>query len=267
MSLLGVHFTKPRVVIAFLAAIVLAGAVHAGGPQKEDEKAQEKEPAAEKSSLLAFEAFDGKLSLNWKPVRPDPSHVSLTKVKGALTITTQRGSIHRDEKNDAFGGGVQAKNIYVIDNPLSNTADFVVTTCVSEFLPNTVYQQAGLICYDDDDNYLKFGYEFDWQRGGQAFCILTETAAQSEFKYVDPAPGLNRFWVRLTKRGAKYEYAFSKDGKEFKVCGEKEWGGAPKMIGLLAKNGGNKAAPEIDATFEFFELRSPPPAEDKKAKQ
>ena len=190
-------------------------------------------------------------------------------MKGALTITTQRGSIHRDEKNDAFGEGVQAKNIYVIENPLSDTADFVVTTCVSEFIPDTGYQQAGLICYDDDDNYLKFGYEFDWQRGGgQAFCILTETAAQSGFKYLDPAPGLHRFWVRLTKRGNKYEYAYSKDGEEFKIGGEREWSGTPKKVGLLAKNGGNKGAPEIDAAFEFFELRSPPPpAEDKKAKE
>jgi hypothetical protein len=251
-----------------LAALVLvAGSVHGAQPPKEDEKGDEK-PAAEKSSLVAFEAFDGTLTLNWKPVRPDPSHVSLTKVKGALTITTQRGSICADEKNDPVGEGIQAKNIYLVDNPLSDTADFAVTTCVSEFTPDTLWQQAGLICYEDDDNYLKWGYEYNSLLGSQAFCILVERQGKHEFEYVGPHANLKKYWVRLTKRGDKYEYALSKDGKEFDVCGQKEWGGAPKKIGLLAKNGGNKSAPEIDATFEFFELRSPPPpVEEKDAKE
>ncbi len=104
--------------------------------------------------LLAYDGFDGKLGLNWKPVRPDPSHVSLTKTKGALTITTQRGSIHGEETKDAFGEGIKAKNLYVIDNPLAPGGDFVVTTCVSGFTPEMIYQQAGLIVYNDDDNYL-----------------------------------------------------------------------------------------------------------------
>jgi hypothetical protein len=34
--------------------------------------------------------------------------------------------------------------------------------------------------------------------------------------------------------------------------------GSPKRIGLVAKNGGNKDAGEMDANFEFFELKSPP---------
>jgi hypothetical protein len=33
------------------------------------------------------------------------------KNPGKLTITTQRGSIHADEKNDAYGEGIQAKNL------------------------------------------------------------------------------------------------------------------------------------------------------------
>ena len=69
--------------------------------------------------FLAFDDFDGRLGLNWKPVRPDPSHVSLTKEPGKLTITTQRGSIHGEELKDPFGEGIQAKNLYLIDNPLA----------------------------------------------------------------------------------------------------------------------------------------------------
>ena len=219
-------------------------------------------PADEK--FLVYDGFDGKLGLKWNPVRPDPTHVSLTKNPGKLTITTQRGSIHGDEKNDALGEGIQAKNLYLIDNPLAADTDFVVTTCVSGFTPETSYQQAGLIVYNDDDNYLKFGYEYNWPKeGGQAFCILTETDAKSDFKYIESSEaGLKRYWVRLTKRGDHYEYATSTDGKEFRTHGEVTWGdGSPKRIGILAKNGGNKEAGELDAAFEFFELATARPAE------
>jgi regulation of enolase protein 1 (concanavalin A-like superfamily) len=223
----------------------------------------EAEAAGDTFAFQALDAFDGKLGLNWKPVRPDPSHVSLTKTPGSLTITTQRGSIHGEETKDEFGEGVQAKNLYLIDNPLAPSGDFVVTTCVSGFTPQTSYQQAGLLVYNDDDNYLKFGYEYNWPNGGgQAFCILTETDAKSDFHYLDTEhSGLNRYWVRLTKRGNRYEYATSSDGKSFTVHGEVQWGdGSPMQVGILAKNGGNKDASDLDAAFEFFEFRAPAPA-------
>ncbi len=217
-------------------------------------------PTAAGSRLLAFDDFDAKPALNWKPVRPDPSHVSLSKNPGTLTITTQRGSIHGEEKKDEYGEGIQAKNLYLIDNPLAEGADFVATTCVVGLTPAMQYQQAGLIVYDDDDNYLKLGYEFNWGKGeGQTFFCVSETAANPEHHPVEASEsGLKRYWLRLTKRGDRYEYATSLDGDAFRIHGEVAWGdGSPKRIGLLAKNGGNKDAAEADASFEFFELRSP----------
>ena len=229
---------------------------------------QSVKPNAEAGSdsliLLAHDGFDGKLGLNWKPVRPDASHISLSKTPGALTITTQRGSIHGEETKDEHGGGIQAKNLYVIGNPLAHGGDFVATTCVSGFTPETNYQQAGLIIYNNDDNYLKFGNEYNWpNNGGQAFCILAKTDAKSDFHYLDNEhSGLKRYWVRLTKRGKRYEYATSTDGKTFSVHGEVEWGdGSPKQIGILAKHGGDKDASELDAAFEFFELRAQVPGD------
>ncbi len=97
--------------------------------------------------------FNEKLSLDWKVIRPDPTHVSLTKVKGALVITTQAGSIHGKQAADAPADSL-AKNIPLIDIPFKD-ADWVATTCVTGFQPDTFYQQAGLIVYADDDNYLK----------------------------------------------------------------------------------------------------------------
>jgi regulation of enolase protein 1 (concanavalin A-like superfamily) len=253
------------ITLVVLIGLSVAAALAIAEPLATDQEAAA-ERGADSFTFLAFDGFNGKLGLNWQPVRHDPTHVSLAKNPGKLTITTQRGSIHRDEKNDAFGEGVQAKNIFLIDNPLSKDTDFVATTCVSGFTPETSYQQAGLIIYNDDDNYLKWGYEYNWPAGkGQAFCILAETDAHSTFNYLDSESGLKRYWVRLTKRGNRYEYASSTDGKDFKVHGEKEWGdGAPKKFGILAKNGGSKEASELDVGFEFFELRAPVAARDRR---
>jgi hypothetical protein len=226
------------------------------------------EPAADKADkgkfrFLAYDNFDGKLGLNWKPVRHDATHVSFTKRPGQLTVTTQRGTIHADEK---ARGEPSAKNIFLLDNPLAKDADFVITTCVSDFTPTESYQQAGLICYNDDDNYIKFAYEYNWPKGeGQTFALVRETEAKPEHDHVDADSGLKKVWLRLTKRGTSWEYATSSDGKEFTVHGERDWGdGAPKKLGFLAKNGGPEGVTEIDAHFEFFELRSPIPAADGK---
>ena len=212
-------------------------------------------------TVVLRDEFDGKFALNWKPVRPDATHVSLTRNPGKLTITTQRGSIHGDEAKDQFGAGLQAKNIYLIDSPLAPGGDFVVTTSVSGFKPETTFQQAGLIVYDGDDDYLKFGYEYSWQgNGGQAFTLVKEVAAVPEHDSAAAEKGLTRVWLRLTKRGDRYEYAVSPDGTAWAARGETLWRGKAARVGVLAKNGGNKDAPEIDAAFDFFELRSPPPA-------
>jgi hypothetical protein len=40
------------------------------------------------------------------------------------------------------------------------------------------YQQAGLLCYDED-NYARFTSEFDWPRGaGRRLVLVLETAAR-----------------------------------------------------------------------------------------
>jgi hypothetical protein len=56
---------------------------------------KEKAPALK---FLAHDAVDGKASLNWKALRPDPTHAAVGKRPNRLTITTQAGSINRDER-------------------------------------------------------------------------------------------------------------------------------------------------------------------------
>lgn len=245
--------------VAFVL-VLAAGLPFGTAPQREGARLMAaplpKTPADERFRFLAYEGFDGKLMLNWQPVRSDETHVSLTKHRGKLTITTQRGTIHGDEK---AAGEPSAKNLFLIDNPLSKDANFVMTTCISDFTPTAAYQQAGLLCYDDDDNYAKFSYEYNWsKRDGQHFILVLETEAKPQHFPAAEVSDLKRVWLRLTKHGKSYEYATSSDGKSFTVHGAQDWGdGAPKKLGLVAKNGGPAGVPEVEVNFDFFELRSP----------
>ena len=97
--------------------------------------------------------FDGKLGLAWKPLHPDPTHFSLSSHPGELTIRTQVGSMHRDAQARLIP---PVKNLYLLDNPMASERGSVVTTCLNSFRPTMPWQQAGLILYNDEDNYLKW---------------------------------------------------------------------------------------------------------------
>jgi len=240
--------------ITSLGLIIPTVAAHCQEPQPLELVPADPKPFDEldaTNEFVMFDGFDGKLLLNWQPVRFEPTHVSLAKHRGKLTITTQTGTIHAGE-------APTARNIFLIPNPLNPQVDFVMTTCLTDFQPTMIYQQAGLICYDDDDNYLKWDAEFN---GSQpALCILPEEKGVSNFRHAVLPTGGKGLWLRLTKRGTSFEYASSTDGTKFNVHGEQTWAsGAPKFLGLIAKNGGREAA-ELDAQFEFFELRTAVPA-------
>lgn len=202
----------------------------------------------------------------------------------------------------------------MIDNPLAADTDFTVTTCVVQFNLAKQYQQAGLLLYNDDDNYVKWVYEFndsllgDWaaqtdpatkkaaewikrleapsapkdarekpindrtnrfliqmlsvqyshseQTGRPFFHAVAETNGTPRDPIAVAAESkLPQLWLRIRKRGNLYDCLTSIDGRHFIKRGTLEWGkGGPKQIGLIAQNG---PAPEIEAHFEYFELRAP----------
>ncbi len=208
------------------------------------------EPAATESVPMVFDGFDGKSDAEWRTIRPDPTHVSLTRHPGNLTVTTQAGTIGGDARGRQTP---LTKNMHLVANPTKDDGDFVVTTCVESFHPTMKYQQAGLVVYDDDDNYLKYDLEsdgnatmFKHMREKDTFRLVNTDAV------VEPTA---RLWIRLTKRGNVYERSFSLNGDKFDSAGEAVWGnGRPKWIGIVAENG-PPGADEIEARFDFFEVR------------
>jgi beta-lactamase regulating signal transducer with metallopeptidase domain/regulation of enolase protein 1 (concanavalin A-like superfamily) len=200
----------------------------------------------EKAEVFAFDDFDGRLGLNWDILHIDQSHYSLTGKPGTLTITTQNG--HFKEANANY------KNVFLINTPLSEDRDFQVTTCLSDFKPLEAYNQAGLICWDDEDNYLEWVYQ-QMKTRGLTFNAGVEANGPTRYTYIPAGGPFQKLWLRLTKRGSNYECSSSVDGKSFTVQTVQNWGdGSPKKIGLFAIKGSLTQPPDVDASFEFFEV-------------
>lgn len=205
----------------------------------------------DQAEVLASDDFDGKLHLEWAIVHADASHYSLEKKSGALTITTQAGSFSKSHQSDY-------KNLFLIDCPKAKGKDLRLTTCISSFVPKEHWNQAGLIFWKDEDNYIKCCYQ-TWY-GRRVIAVVTETNGSMEnalHQLVDARPG--KIWLRLTKRGNVYQLASSLDGKSFETHGAARWGdGSIEKVGILALNGSHHVRPELDAAFELFEVAAVP---------
>ncbi len=235
------------VVVAGIFPLALTGAA------QEPKKLKETVASADKPRRQ-HDSFTDQLGLKWKPVREDKTHWSLKKHAGHLTITTQRGTIHRDEKSDDVSGGLQAKNLFVIGSPIMGRRDFVLSTCLVDFQPSTHWQQAGLLLYNDDDNYAKFILEYNGS--ARVLTVLTEVEQDSTILPNAAPEDTSKLFLRIVREGDKYQTQASQDGKDYKNVQQFEWkADGPFKIGLIAKNGGNPRADEIEARFDFFDLQ------------
>ena len=205
--------------------------------------------AKKEGKVLARDDFDGEFTLDWQILNADPTHFSLTKNPGTLTITTQDGGFH--------GSATNYKNLFLIDCPARPGEDFQITTRISSFKPVASWNQAGLVCWQDEDNYLKWVYER--APNDSVFTLLSETAAQSSRQVFNAPPELDSLWLRVNKHRNFYTVSTSLDGQSFVSRQTRAWGdGTVQRIGLVAKNGSNTAAPEVDAAFGFFVVRALP---------
>jgi hypothetical protein len=219
------------------------------------------------SSVELRDDFDGKLKLNWSVLGLDASHFSLTKVPGSLTITTEDGTFERGESD--------YKNIFVIDFPAEQSDDFQVTTCVAGYQPHKLWNQAGLILWNDKDNNLKFVYEYgEGPPPNNAekllFTVANQTGGSAIHGWFQTGQTPVKMWLRIIKEDNLYKLFNSEDGEHFNPmeviqparlatdnttpCLK-----APlKYIGIFAGNGPARGVAQVDASFEFFEFKTLP---------
>lgn len=231
-------------------------------------RADEGEDEDQKRSMLgrAFDGFDGQFDLNWDVLGDDPSHWSLSKVPGTLTITTQTGSFTRSRTD--------YKNMFLVDCPVTGSKDFQVTTCLKSFKPVEFWNQAGLILWDDADNHLAFVYEYGEgppvriTGEPRQFTTAIEMSGSVRHAWFRAEQEPDELWLRLVKRSNWCELYASTDGKTFhpvelilsrygRFGNRVPWPrGSVKRVGLYANNGGATGAREVEASFDFFEVET-----------
>lgn len=253
---------KPELVARIVSAIFVIWAfafcqnLHA---QKKQEPESQPATTGRAMSVDLSDDFDGEFEIEWDVLRPDEEMVSLETNPGQLTLTTQRGSINGDSENDALTEGVYPKNFFLVPNELDESVDFQIEIKVSDFHPSGYYHQCGIMLYNDDDNYLKLGFEYHLGHdSGLAVTWGVEVDQESKFQWKDPGD-TSELVLRLVRREDKfYGYAGKQEDELQLLFDAQEWDvdEGPQKVGLYAKNGGNPATDQIEVQFDYFRFTS-----------
>lgn len=180
------------------------------------------------------------LDQNWSWVRPYGTW-NLYNNLGFLRIGT--------DGQDLWGPGGGSPNSIVLR---SASGDWTATTRL-QFSPAVDYQQAGIILYGDDDNYVKLVFGHDTSKGGTAVEFTKEWSAENNGQPTQrDKVGVNTpaIFLRLVKSGSNLSGYYSLDGINWLSAGADFWT-VPgwDRIGLIAQ-GATGAYPD----FDWFDL-------------
>jgi regulation of enolase protein 1 (concanavalin A-like superfamily) len=212
-----------------------------------------------------YEDFNDVFALNWGVIGNDASHWSLKTVPGSLTIITEDGSFERLWTDH--------KNVFLVGFPVGPAQDFQVTTCISNFHPQELWNQAGLLLWCDQDNYLKLDYEYgEGPPPNNArkllFTVAVEFYGYPNYGWFEAEQIAQKMWLRIIKRAGLYELYNSTDGKTFnpmnvilpaRITANNT---VPclslplKYVGIFANNGTARGAAQVSASFDFFEFKT-----------
>ncbi len=207
----------------------------------------------------------------WEVIREDKSAWSLQN--GALTVVTGEGDVTLANNN--------ARNIFLQSANTDWTAETNLTT---SSVPAAPAQNAGLIAYEDDDNFVKLVYAAPaFGRGAPAPAagaapagsvqLIAEDGGNNKTTVNVSLSGMpvkdNTVWLRLVKTGSLYTAYFSLDGKKFSKVGETNVLLKDIRSGLIACEGvrpvmGGRGMPQvpvaaapspIKVSFDWFHIK------------
>jgi beta-glucosidase len=237
------------------------------------------------SRAAASDEFDGSaLGAQWNVVRPNPDKTSVDS--GKLTIEADTGDILNSTPTSA-GPSNTASNIVLQpalgDWTIESKLDFSVA-------PRVPAQQGGIIAYDDDDNYVKLGWEWgtplpaipapptipptpvvplppqpqialtiEDNRSGNTYPGFAQGSGPRAqvLATVPTAPLLGSdktVWLRLVKAGARYRSYYSVDGASFVPLNETGASLRNVEVGVYAWNGATTTASDLDVGVDYFHV-------------
>jgi type 1 glutamine amidotransferase/regulation of enolase protein 1 (concanavalin A-like superfamily) len=225
---------------------VLGGIRYAAGIETAD--CGEPAPPPDACALTGSDEFDGQAldTTLWSSrVRENPAAYEVRD--GALRITTQVG--------DLWSAGGDAKNLLLQPAP---SGDWQVTTRVTIDATGGS-EQAGLLLYAGDDNYIKLNHI--GRNGAKWFEFIVETGGSPRFdSALDrtanlPAGFPTTMQLRMTSEGGQIRGAYSTDdGGTWTTVGRPVGAGvlANPRIGVFAQT--NEAQYVTDAAFDWFRV-------------
>lgn len=159
--------------------------------------------------------------------------------EGGLTITTEKGAFANEE--------AQPQNVFMT----SALGDWVAQSHVTlDATPTASNQQAGLVVYDDNNNYIRFVYEYPTSGTTNVIRVYNVVnGVQTQSNSVNMASQTSLYF-QIVKEGTVYTFKYSQDGINWSTFGttiRAEY--ALPQIGLYATNGDTDAA-AITATYE-----------------
>ena len=184
--------------------------------------------------------FDGsKLGDQWELIRMDNDSLSLSKQSGALVITASKGDIAEDKAN--------AKNLLLQS---ANTDWTIETKITSSRKPTGFTENAGILAYQNDDNYVKLVYAATtgrraFRRDGGELPGMVELKVESggnqkssvTLDMDDIITDANTLVLKLEKKGDEYIAYCSADGGEFTEVGKANMTLKDIRVGLIAVDG------------------------------
>ncbi len=200
------------------------------------------------ASCPGNDEFDG-TSLDtsrWSVVREDSQFLSVEG--GSLNLNAQPGE-------DIHGGATGQRNIVLQDLP--DSGPWTATARVA-WTPTVNFQNAGLVIYTDDANWIKSGMVYANGRAFEAFKELNNTPSGLGSATVD-ASFPNTFYVRFTSDGTAVRAQRSADGVTWTNTGNAtnlDGLNNPK-IGMYATASTAAGTQANTARFDYFTLDAP----------
>jgi beta-xylosidase len=194
-------------------------------------------------SPAAYQGFDVRfdqpeLDRRFSWVREARADWSLKTKPGFLAINAGNGDLFQ-AKNDGH-------NILLAEPP---SGDFVLETKI-EFSPTDNYQQAGLIVYRDDDNYVRLSMVYN---EGNKIELIREAGGAASYKNTNY--NQKAVFLRLVKKGDMYSGFYSTDGLAYDAVSEATVALGPVKVGVAAFNNAASTAPS--ALFAYLRCLTP----------
>lgn len=193
------------------------------------------------------------ISDKWNWVRENQATKNLTKTPGALTITTETGDISENSNN--------ARNVLL----QSANNDWVAETKFTCSRNPSQPENAGIIAYEDDDNFVKLmlravtkttrsgrpNGSLETQPGTIDLLIEENGIAKSmaSFNLKTEVTGGNYLYLKLEKTGSLYTAYYSTDGIKFDKLGSADISLKDIKAGIIACDG--VLTQNVKSTFYF----------------